>query len=505
MARIAIGGFQHETNTFAPSKADYAAFEDGGGWPGVQLGASIFPAVEGANIPAAGAIQALRAMGHDLVGTAWAAASPSAHVTKEAFERIASAIVKGLEEAGKLDGVYLDLHGAMVSEEFDDGEGELLRRVRAAVGPRVPVAASLDLHANVTRAMMENADALAAYRTYPHIDMADAGARAARLLEQMLKTGRRLAGAYRQLDYLTGIPSQCSFIEPCKSLYAELEKLETKHGVALSFTPGFAMADFVDCGMSVFGFAFEKENIEKAVEQLQRIVADAEKDFALELHPPAQAVRRARERGEVGRPVVMADTQDNPGAGGNGDTTGLLKEMIAQNSNGAVLGLLIDAAAAKRAHEAGPGRTLAFSLGGRSGIEGDAPFAGEFTVERLGDGRFTCTGPMFKGFRMQLGDMALLRSKAAPGVRVALASKKCQAADQAMFRHLGVEPRTERMLALKSSVHFRADFEPIAREVLVVKAPGPALADPAEFKWTKLRKGVRLGPLGPVYSGPVDS
>ena len=123
------------------------------------------------------------------------------------------------------------------------------------------------------------------------------------------------------------------------------------------------------------------------------------------------------------------------------------------------------------------------------------------SVERLGDGRFTCTGPMFKGFRMTLGPMALLRSRAAPGVRVALASKKVQAADQEMFRHLGVEPRAERILGLKSSVHFRADFQPIAKEILVVKSPGPALADPAEFKWTKLRKGVRLRPLGPAHAG----
>src|SRR5437868_15083572 len=130
MARIAIGGFQHETNTFAPSKADYAAFEAGGGWPGAQYGEPIFGAVEGANIPAAGAIQALRALGHDLVGTAWAAATPSAHVTRDAFERITSEMVKALAAAGRLDGVYLDLHGAMVSEEFDDGEGEILRRVR---------------------------------------------------------------------------------------------------------------------------------------------------------------------------------------------------------------------------------------------------------------------------------------------------------------------------------------------------------------------------------------
>jgi microcystin degradation protein MlrC len=155
---------------------------------------------------------------------------------------------------------------------------------------------------------------------------------------------------------------------------------------------------------------------------------------------------------------------------------------------------------AQRAHEAGKGASIGFQLGGLSKVPGDAPFLGEFTVERLGDGRFTCTGPMFKGFRMSLGPMALLRSRAAPGVRVVLASRKCQAADQEMFRHLGLEPRASRIVALKSSVHFRADFEPIAKEVLVVKAPGPALADPAEFKWTKLRKGVRLGPLGPVHS-----
>jgi len=501
VARIAVGGFQHETNTFAPSKADYPAFEAGGGWPGVQYGDALFAAVEGANIPAAGAIQALRAQGQQLVGTAWAAASPSAQVTREAYERIAGELVERLRAAGRVDGVYLDLHGAMVSEEFDDGEGELLRRVREVVGPRVPIAASLDLHANVTRAMLETADAFAAYRTYPHVDMADTGARAAHLLERMLKTGERLARADHALDFLTGLPSQCSFIEPCKGIYAELGALENRHDVVLSFTPGFPMADFAECGMAVFGYGPERRSVERCVERLREMVAGAEKDFALELHAPGDAVRRARAKGAPGAPVVLADTQDNPGAGGNGDTTGLLAALIEQRAEDAVLGLLIDAEAAERARDAGQGATLAFSLGGRSKISGDAPLDGEFTVERVGDGRFSCTGPMFKGFRMTLGNMALLRSRAAPGVRVVLASRKVQAADQEMFRHLGVEPRTQRVLGLKSSVHFRADFEPIAREVLVVKSPGPALADPTEFHWTKLRKGLRLRPLGPVHQG----
>jgi microcystin degradation protein MlrC len=364
------------------------------------------------------------------------------------------------------------------------------------VGPRVPVAASLDLHCNFTRAMFERSDALVAYRTYPHVDMAETGARAAGLLDRMLRDGQPLAKHWRALDYLTGLPSQCSFIHPCKGIYEEVGR---DREVTLSFTPGFPMADFPECGMAVFGYGPDEKGTRRAVDRLHRLLAEAEKDFALELHLPDDAVARARGRGEPGAPVVLADTQDNPGAGGNGDTTGLLKALIAQKAQDAVLGLLIDGEAARKAHELGRGFSAPFSLGGRSRIAGDSPLEGEFTVEELGDGRFTCTGPMFKGFRMQLGDMALLRSKAAPGVRVAVASRKCQAGDQEMFRHLGVEPRRSRILALKSSVHFRADFEPIAREVLVVKSPGPALADPTEFVWTRLRKGLRLRPLGPAF------
>ncbi len=501
MARIAIGGMQHETNTFAPSRADYAAFESGGGWPGAQYGEPIFAAIEGANIPAQGAVQALRAAGHSLVGTAWAAASPSAQVTTDAFERIVGELVARLKKLLPVDGVYLDLHGAMVTDGHDDGEGEILRRVRALVGPRVPLVASLDLHGNVTRKMLAQADAMVGYRTYPHVDMADTGARAARLLDTILRTGERPAKSFATLDFLTGLPSQSSFIEPCKGLYALLESLERSSGAMLTFMPGFPMADFDECGMSVFGYGGGQGAVANAVAALRGAVADAEKDFVMELHAPDEAVARGRARGEPGKPVVIADTQDNPGAGGNGDTTGMLAALVRQRATEATLGLLIDGEAARRAHEVGLGFTSNFALGGRSNIPGDSPFDGEFTIEHLGEGKFTCTGPMFRGFRMDLGPMALLRSKAAPGVRVALASRKCQAADKEMFRHLGIEPVRERLLVLKSSVHFRADFEPIAREVLVAKSPGPALADPAEFPWKKLRKGMRLRPLGPVYNG----
>jgi microcystin degradation protein MlrC len=500
MARIAVGGFQHETNTFAPTKADYAAFESGGGWPGICFGADIEKTVAGANIPAAGALQALHDAGHNTVGLAWAAASPSDRVTQDAYERIAGEMITRLKAALPVDAVYLDLHGAMVVEHHDDGEGELLARVRQVVGERVPVVISLDLHANVTRRMMAMADGMVIYRTYPHVDMAVTGARAARLLCDMLSSGRRYERAFHAFDYLTGIPSQCTFIEPCKSIYELLETLETKHGVSLSFAPGFPMADFSECGMSICGYGTDAQALQKAMAELRERIEAAEKEFALDLYTPEDAIRRAMQTGAVGLPTVLADTQDNPGAGGNGDTTGLLAAMLAIRPQDAVLGLIIDPKSAKFAHEVGLGNTTEFSIGAISGVPGINPVRKRFKVEALGDGNFVGTGPFYKGFKMHMGAMACLQSVDAPGVRVVLATTKAQTADQEMFRHVGIEPKRQRIVAVKSSVHFRADFQPIAREVLVVRSPGPALADPTEFAWTKLRPGMRMRPLGPRFN-----
>ncbi len=326
--------------------------------------------------------------------------------------------------------------------------------------------------------------------------MAATGARAASLLQRTINAGAPMAKAMRPLDFLTGLPSQCTFIEPAKSLYELLARLEREHDASLSFTPGFPMADFPECGMAVFGYGPDARRVQAAVDALARAVHDAEPDFAMELFEPDAAVARAIQRGEPGSPVVMADTQDNPGAGGNGDTTGLLAALLKRDPRGAVLGLLIDPASARQAHAVGIGHAAEFHLGEISGVPGHVPLSGEFTVEALSDGKFTCTGPMFKGFRMDLRHMAVLRRG---NVRVVLASKKCQAADQEMFRHLRIEPKQQHMLALKSSVHFRADFQPIAREVIVVAAPGPAKADPTMFHWTRLRPGLRLKPGGPAF------
>lgn len=488
MARIAVGGFQHETNTFAPVKATFRDFAEGGGWPALQHGMGLVDAVAGANLPVAGALAMLKELGHQPVPLVWAAATPSAHVTEDAYERIVGMLIEDLAAQGPFDAVYLDLHGAMVAEHLDDGEGELLRRVRAVVGPKVPVVASLDLHSNTTAAMVEHSDALVAYRHYPHTDMAETGGRAAMLLHRFLEGAGPRAKAFRQASFLIPITWQCTLVEPARSIYVALDDAGAE---AASFTPGFPAADIADCGPAVLAYAGTQEAADRAAEALLRLVEAAEPRFAGRIWSPDEAVRHAMAAGSS-RPVVIADTQDNPGGGGTSDTTGMLAALVRNGAEGAALGVMADPAAALAAHAAGEGAEIELVLGGRSGIPGDAPFRGRFVVERLGDGNFTGTGPMWGGAKCRLGPMAALRIG---GVRVVVASKKLQAADQAIFRHVGIEPAAQRLLVLKSSVHFRADFEPIAAEVLVAAAPGALPADPASLPFRKLRPGVRSKPL----------
>jgi len=498
MARIAVGGIQHETNTFAPSKATFADFERPGAWPGLTRGAALFDAMAGLNVPFAGFMAEARALGHELVPLSWAQATPSAEVTEDAFERIVGQILEDLAAAQDLDAVYLDLHGAMVAEHLEDGDGETLRRVRALVGAARPVVASLDLHANITPEMVAQSDRLVAYRTYPHVDMAATGARAARQLDALLNGEGGREKAYRQLPFLIPVQAGCTLLEPAKSLYGGLDDLEVGAVQSLSLAAGFGPADIWNCGPSIVAYGTEASAVEAAANALFIAVCDKEADFAAPVWDAPDAVAHAIRRSvSAGRPIVLADSQDNPGGGADGNTTGLLRELVRQGAEAAALALLWDPAAAELAHLAGEGAELRLALGGHSRVPGDAPLEATYRVERLGDGRFTGTGPFYKGARMDLGPMALLRLG---GVRIAVASRKIQAADQAIFRHLGVEPATERILALKSSVHFRADFQPIAAEVLVVKAPGPNPLDHTELDYKRLRPGVRLMPNGPAFA-----
>ena len=490
--RIALGGFLHESHSFAPRPTRYRDFISPTG-KGPLGGPKLLEVLPGRSIAAGGAQEVAEAAGVTLVPLVWGFANPAGHVEDEAFERFAGKICGGLSDAldmGPLDGVYLDLHGAGATDTYRDMEGELLRRVRKVVGD-IPLTISLDPHANLTRQMIDLADAVAPFRTYPHVDMRAAGARAMDLLLRRIARGRPWEKALRQVDFLIPLNSQCTELQPMAGIMAERAQLAEQHRAAeLAFCFGFPYVDFPDCGPAMAAYADSQADADAAADALLALVTGRERDFALDVLPAAEAVAEAiRLSNSASRPVVIADTQDNPGGGGHGDTTGMLKELIEQGAQGAVLVLINDAEAAESFHTAGVGATLTVQLGGKSD---GAPLEVEAMVLELANGRFVCTGPMGKGNSRNLGPTALIG--VAPGIRVIVTSDKMQAYDQALFRHVGIEPSECRILVLKSSVHFRADFEPIAETVIVGAAPGPVEPDSSVFPFKNLRAGMRLTP-----------
>ena len=231
--KILIAGFQHETNTFAPTKAVYESFVQGGGFPALCRDEALLE-LEKVNIPIGGFITAAIAEGHQLLPVIWAAASPSAHVTKDAFERIAGEITLAAS-SDTFDAIYLDLHGAMVCEHLADGEGELLARLHEIVGSELPIVASLDLHANVTQRMLEAASGLVAFRTYPHVDMAETGARTMALLKRIFD-GETLHLSSRRIPFLIPISAGSTFLEPAQSVYHGLSEHDQRSNGAVSYT-----------------------------------------------------------------------------------------------------------------------------------------------------------------------------------------------------------------------------------------------------------------------------
>jgi microcystin degradation protein MlrC len=495
--RILIAGFEHETNTFAPTKASYDNFVRGEGMPAMARGPEVLR-LRAVNLGLGGFLQAAEEGRHEVVPVIWAAASPSAHVTQDAYERIAGEII-AVASRGGFDAIHLDLHGAMVPEHLDDGEGELLGRLREKVGPEMPIFASLDLHANVTQRMLTEATGLVAYRTYPHVDMAETGRKAAALHCAFQCAGSKMHMASRRIPFLIPINGMCTLLDPARAVYQAIDSAEGDDVLSLSFAPGFPAADFPECGPVVWGYALSQEAAESAVESLYQRIVQAEKDWAVPFLEPDQAVAEAmRIAASASRPVVIADTQDNPGAGGDSNTTGMLRALVKARADGAALGLFYDPPAVAAAHKAGQGQSVTLALGGISGIPGDEPFEATFEVEYLSDGRCVFDGPMLHGMAVDLGGVACLKLG---GVRVVVSAAKSQMLDRNLFRVGGITPEKMKILVNKSSVHFRADFGPIAEAILVAKSPGPMKADPADLPWTRLAPGMRLRPGGDAFRG----
>ena len=489
MALIAVGGIQHETNVFAPYPATFDVFSARDEWPPLSRGERMLDEVGGMNLPVSGAIDRLRALGHDILPLLWCSATPSAQVTEDAFERISAMFLETLS-AQPVDGVLLDLHGAMVCAHAADGDGELLGRIRACVGASVPIAATLDLHANISDRMLAEASVLESFRTYPHVDMAATGARAADLLDLLLRhrLARFPAQALRRTDFLVPPVFGCTLVDPARAIYQCLETVVGGDVAGLSLACGFPLSDVPEGGPALVAYGFDELAVERAADDLLAELERREPEFSGRLYSAREAVTESvRLSAGADGPVILADSQDNPGGGGAGDTTGILRELVTQGASQALVGVLNDAAAAATAHRAGIGATIRLGLGGKSAVPGDTPFDGEFRVLALGAGRFRATGPMLLDSEIDFGPMALLQTG---GVRVAIGSRAIQTMDRSMFRHLGIDPCAQRIVALKSSVHFRNDFQHCAAGVLSVIAPGPVTVDLSgvPFRDARLRR-----------------
>ncbi len=498
--KILVAGYQHETNTFAPTRADWAAFNRGDSFPAFIHGRAMLDKLTGINIPIGGFIDAARTRGWQLIPSSWCGAIPSSYVTEDAFERISKSILDDVHKGG-FDAVYLDLHGAAVAEHVDDTEGELLARIRRVVGADIPIVASLDLHANVTRRMLQQADALVSYRSYPHVDMAATGELAAQLLARRIKLGRREPLHFQRLPFLIPLNAQSTWMEPAKSLYEELLELDRDYGSVLSFCMAFPAADFAECAPMVWGYG---EQAEQAVQRLGARVAEPTQ-WRLATLDSADAVTQAMAlAAHSDKPVVMADTQDNPGAGGDSNTTGLLHALLQQGAGqrfpGRIaLGLMFDPEAAAMAAAAGAGATISTTLGKAvptfTGRLSDPPVRGEFKVRAVHDGTVTLKGLMMTGLTVHLGPCACLDID---GVLVAVSSGKKQMLDRELFRMVGITPEAMKIIVVKSSNHFRADFTPLVRnpatDILIAKAAGPMAADPADLPWKNLPDSIRRRP-----------
>lgn len=487
--RIAIAGFQHETNCFGITRAGLPDFEMADSWPAMLHGLGVIEQTQGMNLPIAGFAAAAQAAGFEIVPVLWCAAEPSAHVTDHAFEAICTMILDGIGAAGPLDGVFLDLHGAMVTESLADGEGEILRRVRSLIGPDVPLIASLDLHANISAEMVAQADYLAIFRTYPHLDMAETGARCLPVLRRLLR-GEVLHKAFRQAPFLIPLHAQFTGAAPFSTLYDRLPVL-AERGVLADIALGFTAADFPDTGPSCLTYAATGQKAEEAADEILSglLSLEAEVDHSmLSLDEAVWAASNSRTM-----PLILADVQDNPGAGGTSDTTGLLDALLTGGCNSILMGLFHDPELAAKAHAAGSSACFDADVGGKSGLPGQCPVRAEIEVLALSDGDCRYSGEMYGGGVATLGKSAALRlSRDGTKIDIVVTSVRNQCLDLAQFTHFGLDPSEYKTVCVKSTVHFRAAFGPIAGDIQPVASPGAFVCDLERIPFKNLRPNNRL-------------
>ncbi|MBI4530167.1 MAG: M81 family metallopeptidase [Candidatus Latescibacteria bacterium] len=481
--RIAIGGISHESNTFAAFPTDLEQFQQSG----IHRGEEIISAVLTTNTQAAGFVDAGRELRFELVPTLLAGATPGGTVTREAFESLLREMIDRIKTAGRLDGVLLSLHGAMVAEGYDDADGHILKSVREAVGPDVPISVSFDLHANMTPLRLENATIIVGYDTYPHVDCFDRGKEAAMLLHRMLQKEVHPVMAIGQPPLIPVPLAQFPLHPPMKTVMERTFEIERDPRILAVFvSPGFAYADVEHAGFSVVvnaerdrGYAQEKAN------EIANVAWELREGFRVRRPSPEEAVAEAIASPEW--PVVLADVGDNVGGGSAGDGTAILSELMRHEARDAVI-MIADPEAVGRAVEAGVGSTVTMDVGGKTDrLHGD-PVTVTGRVRLLSDGGYRHRGPAHGGAGG--GSMGRTAVLVCEGVQIILTERRTPPFSIQPLYSVGIDPAEQRILVVKAALAHRAAYDPITRRTIEVDTPGITGIDLSRFTFTKVRRPI---------------
>ena len=471
MKRVLTGRFMHETNTFSVQKTDMAMWRR----RDFHRDNEIPAAFRGTRSALGATFEAADKYGWTLIHPISANANPSGTVTDDAFEQIGGMMIEAAERQRPIDGVLLHLHGAMVVESHEDGEGELLARLRRILGPDVPIIVTLDLHANVTQVMADNASALIAFRTYPHIDQYERAWQGAELLERAMKGEVRPKTIIARRPMIHGLDWGRTRKGPMADLIARGEALESSGDILVaSICAGFPLANIRDVGPSVTVTVDQLARPAMTTAPPAQEIVEAFMDYAwqtreynsVEMLPVPEAVTRCKDGKPGDKPLVVADFTDNPGGGGYGDATAFLKGLVEAGVERVAFHAICDPEAVAEGMRAGVGVKTTIAVGGKTDPEmGGGPLQLTGEVTHLSNGKFIAYGPMGGGVERDYGPSMVFR---VGGIDIICITNNGQAVDLGQFTSLGIDPTRYTSVCVKSMQHFRAAFEPIARQVILV-------------------------------------
>ncbi|MEM7134776.1 MAG: M81 family metallopeptidase [Chloroflexota bacterium] len=463
--RILTGAFCHETSTFTTVPTTWDNYHNERF--GFLRGDALLDKFHNTNSPIGGFMAGAEAHGFDLIPTLYANPQPSAPTPRSIFDAILNEMLERMAAAGPVDGVLLELHGSMVAEGIDDGEGHILAAVRDLVGPTVPILAQLDIHANVSQRMVEKADVLIGRETYPEVDQAARGRECADVLVGIVKEGLRPTMALHQVPLVWGM-NQVTAHSPMREAIAALHRIEEQPNVICgSLSTCYPLADVPDMGASVYIVADNDQVLaQRYADELGAWIWERRADWHTPMPSTQEALTQVGTAGNF--PVIFADRNDNPGGGSPSDSTGMLRTFIEAGLQDACLLYIVDPEAVDQCQQAGVGEMCALKVGGKSSPMQGEPIDMRAEVVALSDGHFRYDGPRNAGLA---GDMGPSAHIVQDGIHVLLVTKREQPFDTAFARTLGLVPQQMRYIGVKSTAHFRAGFEAWAGAIVAVSEP----------------------------------